>query len=75
MGTIVEEVETGEDILNALDNCLDCLNDSKTKREDIDEDEMYLVTKEIGFTERHNKSGLFITNIIHLDEKYFEEHL
>ena len=63
----------GEDIKECLDKNQDCYNLSNVKYNDIVDNEMYYITKHIGYYEKEKKSGMFILSITHVTDDFINK--
>lgn len=68
--TTIKEVELGEDIKKMFNKCSCAHNETNINIEKLDNDELYLIEKHIGFYEPKQTSGIFILNITELTEEY-----
>lgn len=72
--TLLTEVELGEDIKELISKHPDFHNLTNVKKEEIQDNELYHITKHIGYYESEKKSGIFLLKIEEVNDEFIKKN-
>ena len=71
----IKDVELGDDLKELMVLHPDVHNLTDISTSTLQDNELYLITKTIGYREDQGKSGIFIEKIEHITDEWMEKNL